>query len=31
MEEPVDRFPREGDQSVDLDKGSMPEYLLNAL
>lgn len=31
MEEPVDRFPRGGDQSVVLDTGSMHEYLFNAL
>lgn len=31
MEEPVDRFPRGGDQSVVLDTGSMHKYLLNAL
>lgn len=29
MEEPVDRVPRGGDQRVDMDVGSMHEYLLN--
>lgn len=31
MEEPVDRFPRGGDQSLVLDMQSMHEYLLSAL